>query len=437
MDAPVRRLMTALAFGSLLPAGCALFDRDTDRMVQSELRSKHPLPTPDRTPTLPQFDTPEVPRGQMPDGPKLPGGPLPPAPVAPGPVAPAPVAPSPAPVTPLPADADPGRTDSPPPPPSSLPPSPPTTRVKLVATIGPEYFVTEEEVAMMVRQRARDYIALTGEERLAKEREVYRDELKKLIERELIVAEFVGRVRKNKPEALAEIWQDAGKIADRQIRELRRMNDLTTEEKFTQALQAMGLNLKAYKRNVERMTMTNMYLRELLKDKGKVISLAEIEDYYTRHPEEFRVDDRVVWQHLFVSFAGSNSPADAKKLADWLLKSAQDGGDVSKLATEHGHGDSALRAGEGVGTKRGEILPRELEPTVLGLKAGQLSAVVQTATGYHVVKVLERDVAGVRPFDAKVQADVRNKLTDQLVKQERDKVVGDLWRRSAVTVIDK
>ena len=74
---------------------------------------------------------------------------------------------------------------------------------------------------------------------------------------------------------------------------------------------------------------------------------------------------------------------------------------------------------------------------MLSLKAGQLSAVVQTATGYHVVKVLERDVAGVRPFDVKVQADVRNKLTDNLVKVERDKVVGDLWRRSAVTVLAK
>lgn len=437
MDAPVRRLMTALALAALLPAGCSLFDRDTDRMVRAELRSKSPLPTPARTPPVPAFETPEVPRGQAPDGPRGPGGPLPPAPLGPGPVAPAPVAPSPAPVSPLPPDADPARGDTTPPPPSSLPPSPPTTRVKLVATIGPEYFVTEEEVVMMVKQRARDYIALTGDERLAKEREVYREELKRLIERELIVAEFVGRVRKNKPDALPEIWQQAGKMADQQIRALRRSNDLTSEAKFTEAIQGMGLSVAAFRRNVERMSMTNIYLRELLIDKGKVISLAEIEDYFKRHPADFRVEDRVVWQHLFVSFAGSNSPADAKKLADWLLKSAQDGGDVAKLATEHGHGDSALRAGEGVGTKRGEILPRDLEPTVLSLKAGQLSAVVQTATGYHVVKVVERDVAGVRPFDAKVQADVRNKLTDNLVKLERDKVVGDLWRRSAVTVIDK
>ena len=233
MDAPVRRLMTALALGSLLPAGCSLFDRDTDRLVQSELRSKTPLPTPARTPPVPTFETPEVPRGQAPDGPRMPGGPLPPAPVGPGPVAPAPVAPTPAPVTPLPPDVDPTRADTTPPPPSALPPSPPTTQVKLVATIGPEYFVTEEEVAMMVRQRARDYVALTGDERTAKEREVYREELRRLIERELIVAEFVGRVVKNKPEELPNIWRDAGQIADRQIRELRRVNDLTTEAKFT------------------------------------------------------------------------------------------------------------------------------------------------------------------------------------------------------------
>jgi len=417
--------MTALALGSLLPTGCALLDRDTDRMVQSELRSKGPLPAPARTPPVPAFDTPPVTRGQAPRGPVMPSGPLPPAVIAQ----------SPAPVSTLPPHADPRRPDTTTPP-SVVPANPPATQVKMVATIGPEYFVTEEEVAMQVRQRARDYIALTGPERLAKEREVYREELKRLIERELIVAEFVGRVTKNKPEALPGIWQSASEMADRQIRELRRANDMVAEAKFTEALQMMGLSQKAFKRNIERMMMTSMYMRELLKDKGKVISLAEIEDYYRRHPDEFRVKDRVVWQHLFVSFSGSQSPAEAKQKIDRLLTAARGGADLGKLATEQGHGDSALRGGEGVGTKRGEILPRELEPTVFAVKVGQLSGVVQTATGYHVIKVSERDVAGVRAFDEKVQADVRNKLTDQLVKVEREKVVDDLWRRSAVTVID-
>jgi len=417
--------MTALALGSLLPTGCALLDRDTDRMVQSELRSKGPLPAPARTPPVPAFDTPPVTRGQAPRGPVMPSGPLPPAVIAQ----------SPAPVSTLPPHADPRRPDTTTPP-SVVPANPPATQVKMVATIGPEYFVTEEEVAMQVRQRARDYIALTGPERLAKEREVYREELKRLIERELIVAEFVGRVTKNKPEALPGIWQSASEMADRQIRELRRANDMVAEAKFTEALQMMGLSQKAFKRNIERMMMTSMYMRELLKDKGKVISLAEIEDYYRRHPDEFRVKDRVVWQHLFVSFSGSQSPAEAKQKIDRLLTAARGGADLGKLAAEQGHGDSALRGGEGVGTKRGEILPRELEPTVFAVKVGQLSGVVQTATGYHVIKVSERDVAGVRAFDEKVQADVRNKLTDQLVKVEREKVVDDLWRRSAVTVID-
>ena len=157
MDAPVRRLMTALALGTPLLAGCSLFDRDTDRLVQSELRSKSPLPTPTRTPPVPAFDTPNVSRGQAPGGPVVPGGPLPPAPLGPGPIVPPSTTP-PAPVSPLPPDADPTRAETAPPPPSAAPPGAPTTRVKLVATVGPEYFVTEEEVGMMVRQRARDYI---------------------------------------------------------------------------------------------------------------------------------------------------------------------------------------------------------------------------------------------------------------------------------------
>ena len=130
--------------------------------------------------------TPTVARGQVPDGPKAPVG-L--GPIAPGPLesptAPIPVRPGLAPIEP-----------------ASTVDAAAVVQVKVVATVGGEVIITEDEVAMMVRERAMDYVELTGDARAKKEKEVYRDELRKLVERELVLHEFTTKIKKNKPQVM-------------------------------------------------------------------------------------------------------------------------------------------------------------------------------------------------------------------------------------------
>jgi parvulin-like peptidyl-prolyl isomerase len=111
------------------------------------------------------------------------------------------------------------------------------------------------------------------------------------------------------------------------------------------------------------------------------------------------------------------------------------GQDFAALATQSDEGLARYQKGFGTGEKRGEIAPLDLEETVWALKPGQMSVVVQTATGYHLVKVVERDYAGVRPFDAKIQAEIREKLNDAMYEADRAKLIEDLWRKGVVRVL--
>lgn len=183
--------------------------------------------------------------------------------------------------------------------------------------------------------------------------------------------------------------------------------------------------------------MVNLFLGTMLKEKNGSPTLAQLQDYYARHQAEFKTADRVKYLDLFVSLTRFGSEADARAHVDGLFKQALGGADFAELVKKHGHGDSPLRDGVGVGTKRGEIQPAELEATVFDLKPGNISGVVPTETGFHVVKVVERQVAGVRPFDEKLQNEIRYKLMDQASKAERDKLVTDLWRRTGVTVVER
>jgi hypothetical protein len=313
-----------------------------------------------------------------------------------------------------------------------------TTQIRVVAMIGPDVVVTDDEVWQMVRQKAFEYVHLADAERKAREKELFREELRTLIERELILSDFVAKIKKQKPEVLYQLEEETQQMAHRQIKEFKRRNGITSEAQFTAAMKAQGLTIKTFRRHLERNAMLNIYLGQFLHDLGKRTSLAEVRLYYDSHPDELRVEDRVKWLDLFVSYRHPRfgNTVEARRYAEDLLRRARAGEDFVKLVKECGHGDSALRDGEGAGQKRGEITPRELEPVVFGLAAGEIKGPVATQTGFHIIKVLERDVAGVRPFDEKTQAAIRARIAALAQKAEYEKLIETLWRKTTVKVMD-
>ena len=367
---------------------------------------------------------PVVARGQAAEGPKVPVGPLTPV----GPIGPGPAEPLPVPVKPL--GLGPAPIEQ-----ASALDAAAVVQVRVVATIGGEVIITEDEVAMMVRERAMDYVELRGEERTKKEKEVYRDELRKLIERELILHEFIAKIKKNKPQVMDELWEQARQTGERQMKQFRQMVKLETEEKFTAFLQAKGTDPKLFRRFFERQALMSLFLNSVFKDKQRSVSMKQIEQYYREHAKELSIDDRAKWQHLFVSNARFNTPGEAKQYAEWLAKQVASGGNFAALAKEYGHGESALRDGEGLGSKRGEFRPAELEETILSSKVGQSSGVIASPNGWHIVKVTEREVAGTKPLDEKLQTAIKHAIQDQSTKVERDKFVAELWRKHTVTVV--
>ena len=310
------------------------------------------------------------------------------------------------------------------------------TQIRVVAMIGSDIVITDDEVWQMVRQRARDYVRLQGSERTNTEKKIFQEELRKLIERELIVDDFLTKVKANKPEAIYDIEQQADRMADQQLGVFKRENGLNEESKFLDALQVQGLTAQGITRQLKRSAMMNMYLKQLMEDKKRDASLSEVRDYYRSHAKEFRVEDRAKWLDLFVAYSRFNNQAEANASAEKLYRQAVGGADFVKLVKEHGHGDSALRDGEGIGEKRSEIQPVELESTIFRLKANEISAPIPTSTGLHIIKVLERDVAGIHPFDKETQLFIREKLSSQMRTTEFDRLIEDLWRKTTVRITE-
>jgi parvulin-like peptidyl-prolyl isomerase len=320
--------------------------------------------------------------------------------------------------------------------PTALDPKTGTPRVKVVAVVGASLTViTDQEVRESVWQRNDELSRLEGREREAKTKELYTAALRRAIERELILDEMYGKLKKaNKSSVIDEIKDAAVQGTDRRIRELKKQIGIKTDEDFATFLRIQGLTVQVLRRQYEREMMASQYVNSMLKEKGRRASLADVRDYYDKNPKEFATKDRVKWQHVFVS-ANKHGQAAAQR-AEAIRQAAANGQDLGALSKQYDDGLAGQQNGLGVGERAGEI-PQDLEATVLRLKSGELSAVIQTPTGYHIVKVLERDYAGVRPFDATVQNAIRDKLDNLLYDADRAKMVEDLWRKGVVQVVEE
>lgn len=306
-------------------------------------------------------------------------------------------------------------------------------RVKVVAIVGKGNIVTDEEVWQAIRQREDHHTALASANREEREAEMYRFELKRIIERELLLDDVFGKMKKNKPGAIDEIKDFASKTADKHIRDTRRRFNFATDQELQEkALTPQGLTLPMFRRRIERETMCGEYVRNIVREKAKGIGLGDIHEFYAKNQDKFKTPDRVKWQDIFIAFAKFSTPQEAYQHAEAARRQIASGADFVATVKQYDHADATPQNVMGIGEERGKIAPPELEPALFQLQAGQVSGLIQTATGYHIVKALERENAGIRPFDEKSQTAIRNMLIDQMQQTEYRRLVDDLWRNGAV-----
>ena len=134
---------------------------------------------------------------------------------------------------------------------------------------------------------------------------------------------------------------------------------------------------------------------------------------YKAKPERFKADEQVRARHILV--AGTD--AESKVKAEKILADLKAGGDFAKLAKENSADKSNADNGGDLGFfTRGKMVP-EFETAAFALaKVGDLSGVVETKFGFHIIQLQEKKSAGVRPFD-EVKADLVKEIAAS-VKQD-------------------
>ena len=127
----------------------------------------------------------------------------------------------------------------------------------------------------------------------------------------------------------------------------------------------------------------------------------ELQRYYRHNLDRFEIMEQVKAAHILLSVAkdaDSETVQKRRDLADQLLVQLQNGADFSQLAKTYSDDKSNAANGGELGTFGRGTMVKEFEDAAFALRPGQLSGVVQTPFGFHIIKVEEYTEPGVKPL---------------------------------------
>jgi peptidyl-prolyl cis-trans isomerase SurA len=221
---------------------------------------------------------------------------------------------------------------------------------------------------------------------------------------------------------------------DKYISQFEAGNHITDSELRDQLAQH-NISYEAYRKRVRQEIQKMTFLEEHARDKVNVTE-AEIDAFYHTHIGDFTTSqERFKLAQILVAADPATTPsvlmeADRAK-AEALRRRALKGEDFSQLAAQYSDDDSKSQGGE-LGYFKPDEINEKILAAVSNLKAGQISQVVKTSHGFHILKVEEHDEPGVVPL-SKVRDRIREMLAEQQMKtQFKSWVDSDLLKNHTV-----
>ncbi len=172
-----------------------------------------------------------------------------------------------------------------------------------------------------------------------------------------------------------------------------------SEEKFEEGLKTKNMTEKDLKESLRK----RVYIDEYLRINGisdPEVPEAEIKEYYDKNPKSFQRDETVDVSHILIVYE-SEQPEQKKKArekAEKILKEILEGKDFAEMAKEHSYCKSAEGGGKLGYIKRG-FMPEEFEKVAFTLNKDEISEVVETPFGFHIIKVHDKKSEGIAPYE--------------------------------------
>jgi peptidyl-prolyl cis-trans isomerase C len=231
----------------------------------------------------------------------------------------------------------------------------------------------------------------------------------------------------------------AGKaLAEKRFEEAK--TRLGSEDALNRQLKLMGTTREEVLAEwTDSATAENVLKRELKVN----ITDEDAKKFYDDNPARFEQPEMVRASHILLLTKDSKTNAElteeqktAKhKQMEGILKRARAGEDFAKLAKEFSEDPGSKDTGGEYKFPRGKMMP-EFEAAAFSLNTNQVSDIVTTAYGYHIIKLSEKIPAQKVEY-AKAASDIKDGLTQQALQKQFPEYLQQLKKEAGVEILDE
>ena len=202
-------------------------------------------------------------------------------------------------------------------------------------------------------------------------------------------------------------------------------------DKFREGVEATDAELNAYyeahknelkipeKRKVKYALVDMQAIRN-----RTTVSAEDIQRSYEDNKQQYSTPEQVRASHILLKTEGKDD-AEVKKKAEELLAKVKAGADFAKLATENSEDDaSKVKGGDLDFFPKGQMVP-EFDKVAFSLKPGEISDLVKSQYGYHIIKVTDKKPATTKTLD-EVRAQIEDQIKWDRAQAEAQRIADDV-----------
>ncbi|HMO13947.1 MAG TPA: peptidylprolyl isomerase [Pirellulaceae bacterium] len=207
------------------------------------------------------------------------------------------------------------------------------------------------------------------------------------------------------------IFESAGEQFDENVLPLiKKQAGIQSTSELDAQLRSQGSSLRLMRKSWSENELVKYIMREKVTAQSEV-TREELLEYYRNNQAEFERKARARWEQVMVRFDRFNNKQEARNELAKLGNKIINGASLSAVAKNESHDINADKGGQYDWTVKGSLVSPELDREIFSLPLNELSEIIESKSGYHIIRVLERQEAGLVPF-LEVQSEIKNKITE-------------------------
>ena len=217
------------------------------------------------------------------------------------------------------------------------------------------------------------------------------------------------------------------------IADMQKRRKVTPAE-FQKALEREGITPDAYRRDIRDQLMRMKLIRRDIKSRVAVTD-EEIGEYYTKHREEYEGKESVRIRQILLLLPKGEDHAAKEKLradAEAIHKRLINGEPFEQLSAKYSQGPEAASGGD-VGYIEKGMIHSEVEDAAFSLPLYQISDVIESSIGLHVIQVVDHRGAGLKAIEG-VREEIREKIDREKMEKKYGEWLDELRKKSHIEI---